>query len=120
MFQHNDPADRFFLFEKSPIGLLIILVIMKPIRHGHKYPMTEPSEQDKYLPSIFKEVEIDKQLLKVEIRPLRKDIGYFTITINSVFLGHIHKLGEKWVDFIGSTNEIYTAVGKVIDEHLGF
>jgi hypothetical protein len=41
---------------------------MKPSKYGHRYPMTEPPEQDKYLPSIFKEVEIDKQLLKVEIR----------------------------------------------------
>ena len=92
---------------------------MKPSKHGHKYPMSEPPEQDKYLPSIFKEVEIDNQLLKVEIRPLRKDIGYFTITINSIFLGHIHKVGEKWVDFVGSSHEIYMAVGKVIDEHFG-
>ena len=90
---------------------------MKPSKYGHKYPMSEPSEQDKYLPSIFKEVEIDKQLLKVEIRPLRRDIGFFTITINSIFLGHIHKIGENWVDFIGSTNEVYTAVGKAIEEH---
>jgi hypothetical protein len=92
---------------------------MKPSKYSHRYPITEPQEQDKYLPSIFKEVEIDNQLLKVEIRPLRKDIGYFTITINSIFLGHIHKVEEKWVDFVGSTNEIYMAVGKVIDEHLG-
>ncbi|HMC87864.1 MAG TPA: hypothetical protein VKI61_20220 [Chitinophagaceae bacterium] len=90
---------------------------MKPSKYGHNHSMTKLPEQDKYFPSIFKEVEIDKQLLKLEIQPLRKDIGYFTITINSIFLGHIHKVGERWVDFIGSTNEIYMAVGKVIDEH---
>jgi hypothetical protein len=92
---------------------------MIPNKSGHKYPMNDAQEQDKYLPSVFREVEIDKQLVKVEIRPLRKDIGYFTISVNSVFVGHIHKVGEKWVDFIGSTNEVYLAVGKVIEEHLG-
>ena len=92
---------------------------MKSSQYDQRNPMTDPPEQDKYLPSIFKEVEIDKQMLKVEIQPLRKDIGYYTITINSLFLGHIHKTREIWVDFIGSTNEIYMAVGKVIDEHFG-
>ena len=90
---------------------------MKQDKSYHKYPANTPQEQEKYLPSIFREVDMDKQRLKIEIRPLRKDIGYFTITINSVFLGHIHKVGEKWVDFIGSTNDIYFVVGKLIEEH---
>jgi hypothetical protein len=91
---------------------------MKPDKSFHKYPSASPSEEDKYLPSIFREVEMNSQLLKIEIRPLRKDIGYFTISINSVFLGHIHKVGAKWVDFIGSTNDIYLVVGKLIEEHM--
>ena len=82
---------------------------------GHKYPAYEPNESDKYLPSLFFDVEIDRQMVKVEARPLRKDIGYYTINLNHVFLAYIHKMGDVWKDFLGATNEVYQAVGQGIE-----
>jgi hypothetical protein len=87
----------------------------KPI---HKYPVDISQEPDKYLPSLFLDVQIDNQFVKTEIRPLRKDIGYYTVNFNNIFLAHIHKTGEKWVDFLGSTNEVYEAVGRAIEKNL--
>ena len=82
---------------------------------GHKYPVSyEPNETDKYLPSLFFDVEIDKQIIKAEARPLRKDKGYYTVNLNKVFLAHIHLMGNQWKDFLGNTNEIYQAVGNQI------
>jgi len=86
----------------------------KPI---HKYPGVEPKEEDKYLPGFFVEVSFDKQIFKAEIRPFRKDVGYYTVLLDDIFIGHIHKSVEKWIDFIGSCTEIYQAIGEKIEEH---
>jgi hypothetical protein len=83
----------------------------------HKYP-THTSEPEKYLPSFFLEVSIDRQILKAEVRPLQKDKGYFTIILDGIFVGHIHKLGEEWLDFLGVNTEVYQLVGNLIEEHL--
>lgn len=87
-------------------------------KFGNQYPAEEPMEENKYLPSFFLVVEIDKQIIHAEIRPLRRDTGYFTIILNSIFLGHIHKAGIFWVDFLGQNMELYQKVGKLIEEHL--
>jgi hypothetical protein len=84
----------------------------------HKYPVSQSPEPEKYLPSFFLEVPFDNLVLQAEIRPLRKDVGYFTVNINHVFMAHIHKMGETWKDFVGATSELYQVVGSLIDEHL--
>jgi hypothetical protein len=83
----------------------------------HKYPAAEPPVEEKYLPSFFAEVSFDKQNFKAEIRPLKKDVGYYTVSLDKIFIGHIHKSGEKWVDFIGGDTEIYQIIGERIEEH---
>ena len=83
----------------------------------HPYP-THQSEPEKYLPSFFFEVPIDRQILKAEVRPLQKDKGYFTISLDGIFVGHIHKFGEEWLDFLGVNTEVYQRVGELIEEHL--
>jgi hypothetical protein len=80
-----------------------------------KYPTDRPQEPEKYLPSFFIDVPIDNQIIKAEIRPLRKDVGYYTVNLNNVFLAHIRLLGKQWVDFLGATNDVYQAVGKAIE-----
>ena len=82
----------------------------------HKYPAGE-TEPEKYVPSFFLNVQFDKQTLEAEVRPLSKDKGYFTVSINHVFLAHIHKVNSEWLDFIGGKDELYQAVGAQIDEH---
>jgi hypothetical protein len=83
-----------------------------------KYPSYQSEEPEKYLPSFFLDVSIDNQVVKAEIRPLRKDIGYYTVNLNNVFLAHIRKSGGQWVDFLGGTNDVYQAVGKAIEGHI--
>jgi hypothetical protein len=87
-------------------------------KYGHGYPVQQSQEPEKYLPSFFLDVPFDNQIVKAEIRPLRKDIGYFTVNLNNVFLAHIHKIGDRWYDFIAQTNDLYMAVGKEIEAHL--
>ena len=82
----------------------------------HKYPVKN-QEPEKYLPSFFLDILIDSQMLKAEVRPLQKDKGYFTITLNGIFIGHIHKIGEKWLDFLGANREVYQCIGNMIEEH---
>jgi hypothetical protein len=83
----------------------------------HEYPKNN-REPEIYVPSFFLEIPFDKQILKAEIRPLTKDKGYFTVSINHIFLAHIHKVGSEWTDFIGGKNEVYQAVGIKIDEYI--
>ena len=83
----------------------------------HEYPKNN-REPEIYVPSFFLEVPFDAQILQAEVRPLPKDKGYFTVSINHTFLAHIHKLGSEWIDFIGGRNEIYQAVGEKIDEYI--
>ena len=85
-------------------------------RYGHKYPSNDFQETEKYLPSFFLDVQFDNQILKAEIRPLKKDKGYFTVIINNIFLAHIHSLQGDWVDFLGKSHELYKIVGKMIEE----
>ncbi|HEV8506062.1 MAG TPA: hypothetical protein VGQ53_11700 [Chitinophagaceae bacterium] len=87
----------------------------KPI---HPYPVNTVSEPEKYLSSIFFDVEVNPTVLKAEVRPLQKDRGYYTVNLDKVFLGHIHKVGNIWKDFLGSDLEVYQLVGKKIEEHL--
>ncbi len=89
---------------------------MTNLRYGHKYPTNEFNESEKYLPSFFMDVPFDNQIVKAEIRPLKKDKGYYTVILNNVFLAHIHYMGGEWVDFLGKTHELYRAVGKMIEE----
>lgn len=89
---------------------------MTNLRYGHKYPTYEPSDSEKYLPSFFLDVPFDNQIVKAEIRPLVKDKGYYSVTINNIFIAHIHKMGENWEDFLGKTHELYKIVGKLIEE----
>jgi hypothetical protein len=83
-----------------------------------KYPTDQSQEPEKYLPSFFVDVPIDNQIVKAEIRPLRKDIGYYTVNLNNVFLAHIRLQGEQWVDFLGGSNDVYQAVCKAIEMHI--
>ena len=87
----------------------------KPI---HRYPTFEPKEDDKYLPSFFFDVSFDKQVFKAEIRPLKKDRGYFTVSLDNIFISHIHKLGGQWKDVIGGSTQLYQVIGKLIEDHL--
>jgi hypothetical protein len=89
---------------------------MTNLRSGHKYPSTAFNEPEKYLPSFFLEVPFDNLLVNAEVRPLRKDVGYYTVNLNNIFLAHIHLLGGEWVDFLGKTNELYHTIGKLIEE----
>jgi hypothetical protein len=57
-------------------------------------------------------------MVKAEIRPLRKDVGHYTVNLNNLFLAHIRLSGDQWVDFLGKTNEVYQAVGDAIVKHL--
>ena len=84
----------------------------------HPYPVNTNSEPEKYLSSIFFDVEVNQTVLKAEVRPLQKDRGYYTVNLDKVFLGHIHKVGNSWMDFLGSDLEVYQLVGKKIEEHL--
>jgi hypothetical protein len=86
----------------------------KPI---HPYPSKQP-ELEKYLPSFFLEISVQSKVLKAEVRPLNKDKGYYTINLDGVFLGHIHKSGLFWTDFLGKTNEIYQMIGEGIETYL--
>ncbi len=86
--------------------------------YGHKYPTNEFNEPEKYLPSFFVEISFDNQILKAEIRPLRKDVGYYTVNLNNVFLAHIHKVGSVWSDFLGGSNELYQVIGSEIEGYL--
>lgn len=81
-------------------------------------PSDISQEPDKYLPSFFVEVPFDNQIVRTEIKPLKKDKGYYTVNLNNIFLAHIHQVGDVWCDFLGSTNEIYQAVGKKIEEKI--
>ncbi len=83
----------------------------------HPYP-THQSEPEKYLPSFFLEISIDRQILKAEVRPLQKDKGYYTIVLDGVFVGHIHKIGNEWLDFLGVNTEVYQLVGNGIEAHV--
>jgi hypothetical protein len=89
-------------------------------KYGHGYPVNNQfgREEDKYLPSFFLDVLFDFQIVKTEIRPLKKDPGYYTVNMNNIFLAHIRKFGEKWIDFLGTSNEVYEAVGHEIEKHL--
>jgi hypothetical protein len=89
---------------------------MTNLRQGHKYPSNDFNDSEKYLPSFFLDVPLDGQIIKAEIRPLKKDKGYYTVSLNNVFLAHIHLMGGDWVDFLGSTNVTYQTVGKLIEE----
>ena len=84
----------------------------------HPYPVNTNAEPEKYLSSIFFDVEVNQTVLKAEVRPLQKDRGYYTINLDKVFLGHIHKVGNIWMDFLGSDLEVYQLVGKKIEEHV--
>jgi len=85
----------------------------KPI---HNYPIQQ-SEPEKYVPSFFLDVPTEGKILRAEVRPLPKDKGYYTISLEGIFLGHIHKSGFFWTDFIGKTNEIYQMIGEAIEAH---
>jgi hypothetical protein len=87
----------------------------KPI---HEYPKYIPFESDKYLPSIVFDIRFENQTLKANVRPLVKDKGYYSVSIESIFLGHIHRNGDVWMDFIGTSNELYQVIGKSIEEHV--
>ncbi len=89
---------------------------MTNLKYGHKYPTYEFNDSEEYLPSFFLDVPFDNQNVKAEIRPLKKDVGYYTLILNNVFLAHIHCLGGEWVDFLGKTHELYGIVGKMIEE----
>jgi hypothetical protein len=89
---------------------------MTNLRSGHKYPSNDFNEPEKYLPSFFLDVPFDNQLVRAEVRPLRKDVGYYTINLNNVFLAHIHLLGGNWLDFLGKTNDLYQTIGRLIEE----
>jgi hypothetical protein len=89
---------------------------MTNLKYGHKYPSHDFNEPEKYLPSFFLKVPFDNQIVKAEIRPLKKDKGYFTVILNNVFLAHIHSVQGEWLDFLGKTHEIYKIVGKMIEE----
>jgi hypothetical protein len=88
---------------------------MTNLRYGHKYPTNEFNEPEKYLPSFFLDVPFDNQIVKAEIRPLRKDVGYYTVNLNNIFLAHIHSVGGNWVDFLGKTTEVYQTIGMLIE-----
>jgi len=64
------------------------------------------------------DVPIENKVLKAEIRPHTKDKGYYTITLDGIFIGHIHKSGMFWTDFLGKTNELYQMVGECIEVYL--
>jgi hypothetical protein len=83
----------------------------KPI---HKYPTVNP-EPEKYLPSFFLDITVENKVFKAEIRPLTRDKGYYTINLDGIFMGHIHKSGLVWTDFLGNTNQIYQMVGEGIE-----
>lgn len=83
----------------------------------HEYPKSYP-QPEIYVPSFFLDVPFDNQIVHAEVRPIPKDRGYFTVTINHVFLAHIHKVGEEWYDFLGTRLSIYRAVGEQIDDYL--
>jgi hypothetical protein len=83
----------------------------------HPYPAVNP-EPEKYLPSFFLDISFQTKIFKAEVRPLTKDKGYYTINLDGVFAGHIHKSGLFWTDFLGKTNEIYQMIGEGIEAHL--
>lgn len=83
----------------------------------HPYPSNNP-EPEKYLPSFFLEVSVESKDCRVEVRPLNRDKGYYTITLDGIFLGHIHKSGLFWTDFLGKTNEKYQVIGESIEGYL--
>ena len=85
-------------------------------RYGHKYPRNNSKPKNIYLLFFFLDVQFDNQILKAEIRPLKKDKGYFTVIINNIFLAHIHSVQGDWVDFLGKSHELYRVVGKMIEE----
>ncbi len=82
--------------------------IRKPIR---PYPGERLQAEKKYLPTFFLEFEYFGKMIKVEVRHLESDKGYYTIVMNGSFLAHIHKEGEAWADFLGKTSEMFQVVG---------
>jgi hypothetical protein len=86
----------------------------KPI---HQYPHQQP-DPEKYLPSFFLDISVENKICRVEVRPLNRDKGYYTINLDGIFLGHIHKSGMFWTDFLGKTNETYQAIGEGIEAYL--
>ncbi|HEX3079917.1 MAG TPA: hypothetical protein VHQ04_05620 [Puia sp.] len=86
----------------------------KPI---HKYPTVNP-EPEKYLPSFFLDISVETKIFRAEVRPLSKDKGYYTINLDGIFMGHIHKSGLVWTDFLGNTNELYQMIGESIEAYL--
>ena len=86
----------------------------KPI---HQYPADIP-EPEKYLPSFFLDISLETKIFRAEVRPLTKDKGYYTVNLDGIFMGHIHKSGEVWTDFLGKTNQVYQMIGERIDAYL--
>jgi hypothetical protein len=69
------------------------------------------------LPSFFIDFEHYGKIMHAEIRPNKQDRGYYQVTLNNVFLAHIHAVDGVWKDFLGVTNEMYGIVGKLIEGH---
>ena len=81
----------------------------------HRYPSNTFHEEDKYLPSFFIDFEYFGKIIHAELRPNKQDRGYYQVTLNNVFLAHIHSMDGVWMDFLGVTNEMYEIVGKLIE-----
>ena len=98
--------------------MLTKLAIMPESRKPfHRYPSNTFHEEEKYLPSFFIDFEHYRKIIRAEIRPNKQDRGYYQVTLNNVFLAHIHSISGVWMDFLGVTNEMYEIVGKLIERH---
>ena len=89
----------------------------KPFSTGIHQIHSMPEREEKYLPSFFIDFEHYGKIMHAEIRPNKQDRGYYQVTLNNVFLAHIHSVDGIWMDFLGATNEMYEIVGKLIEGH---
>lgn len=61
-------------------------------------------------------VPVEGRRLQAHVRPQGEDI--YTVILNNAFLAHLVKKEGVWVDYSGNTTELFTVVGKLIEEHL--